>query len=139
MFANWRKSSRSTANANCVEIAFSDWRKSSYSSDIANCVEIAMSSWCEGGRGGDRVIETAVSSWCESNRGDDRVKPAVIDASSWCKSSRSTDTANCVEVAVGESVFGVRDSKNADGPILVFPQARWEPTKRMISGRTLCQ
>jgi hypothetical protein len=39
--ARWRKSSRSTAQANCVEIAHL-WRKSSRSTDQANCVEVAF-------------------------------------------------------------------------------------------------
>lgn len=34
----WRKSSWSTSESNCVEIA---WRKSSWSTSEANCVEVA--------------------------------------------------------------------------------------------------
>ncbi|WP_073486924.1 DUF397 domain-containing protein [Streptoalloteichus hindustanus] len=37
--ARWRKSSRSSDQANCVEVT--GWRKSSYSTDQANCVEVA--------------------------------------------------------------------------------------------------
>lgn len=37
----WRKSSFSTSEANCVEVA---WRKSSFSSSQSDCVEVA---WAE--------------------------------------------------------------------------------------------
>lgn len=67
----WRKSSRSTAQANCVEVAF------------------------------------------------------LPDTTTWRKSSRSTNNANCVEVAVADRAVGVRDSKNATGPVLVFNEAPW--------------
>jgi len=38
----WRKSSYSTDEANCVEVAALGWRTSSYSSSQANCVEVAL-------------------------------------------------------------------------------------------------
>ncbi|ONI70887.1 hypothetical protein ALI144C_50830 [Actinosynnema sp. ALI-1.44] len=38
----------------------------------------------------------------------------------WRKSSRSADTGSCVELARTEAGFGVRDSKNATGPVLAL-------------------
>lgn len=44
---------------------------------------------------------------------------------SWRTSTRS-QTSNCVEVApLGDDV-AVRDSKDAGGPVLVFPLAAWQ-------------
>jgi hypothetical protein len=45
----------------------------------------------------------------------------------WRKSSRSGAQGNCVEVAdelIG--VVGMRDSKDPDGPALIFPRAAWQ-------------
>ena len=39
--AQWRKSSYSTDQTACVEIAYPDWRKSSFSGSETACVEIA--------------------------------------------------------------------------------------------------
>ncbi|MFD1072141.1 DUF397 domain-containing protein [Longispora fulva] len=48
-------------------------------------------------------------------------------AAAWGKSSRSGSGNNCVEVApqLGPDVVGVRDSKDAQGPVLRFPVADW--------------
>jgi len=43
--ARWRKSSRSTDKANCVEVTVLDgtrWQKSSRSTDTSNCVEVVV-------------------------------------------------------------------------------------------------
>lgn len=48
-----------------------------------------------------------------------------LSAAQWRKSSYSGTASNCVEVAYAERVAGVRDSKKADGPVLVFPESRW--------------
>ncbi|GGN98579.1 DUF397 domain-containing protein [Microbispora bryophytorum] len=45
----------------------------------------------------------------------------------WWKSSRSANNCACVEVAVlSDGHVGVRDSKNQDGPALVFTPAEWD-------------
>jgi Domain of unknown function (DUF397) len=40
----------------------------------------------------------------------------------WRKSSRSNNAAGCVELAGLASAIAVRDSKHADGPVLVFAE-----------------
>lgn len=48
------------------------------------------------------------------------------EESSWVKSSLSFSNGNCVEVAsLPDGVVGVRDSKDADGPILRFTADEW--------------
>lgn len=43
----------------------------------------------------------------------------------WQKSSRSSANGQCVEVAFLDAVIAVRDSKNPDGPALVFTPGEW--------------
>ena len=45
----------------------------------------------------------------------------------WRRSSWSANNGNCVEVArLGDGRVGVRDSKDARGPVLAFPAGAWE-------------
>jgi uncharacterized protein DUF397 len=52
----------------------------------------------------------------------------------WRKSSYSGGIADsdCVEVSIAADV-AVRDSKNAPGPELTFPRARWRSFVRRVS------
>ncbi|MFI8460494.1 DUF397 domain-containing protein [Kitasatospora sp. NPDC085464] len=49
-----------------------------------------------------------------------------LSGASWIKSSYSNNGGNCVEVASGfAGVMPVRDSKDPQGPALVFPSEAW--------------
>ncbi|WP_158844434.1 DUF397 domain-containing protein [Saccharothrix deserti] len=48
----------------------------------------------------------------------------------WRKSSRSTSQANCVEIAHVANRIAVRDSKNPDGPVLLFGKVDWSVFSR---------
>jgi hypothetical protein len=54
----------------------------------------------------------------------------------WVKSSFSFSNGNCVEVATRQARQGperlVRDSKNASGPVLIFPPAAWDAFVREV-------
>jgi hypothetical protein len=58
----------------------------------------------------------------------------------WRKSSYSGGGGNndCVEVAFGAEAVGVRDSKNTDGPQLVFRATSWRLVAQVYAatGRT---
>ncbi len=43
----------------------------------------------------------------------------------WRRSSKC-DTGDCVETAITDDGVGVRDSKDPDGPVLMFAVAQWE-------------
>ncbi|MET8001693.1 DUF397 domain-containing protein [Nonomuraea glycinis] len=56
----------------------------------------------------------------------DMVMREEIRTAAWRKSSLSGDTGNCVEVApLSGGRVALRDSKDANSPVLVFTEAEW--------------
>lgn len=58
----------------------------------------------------------------------DSATASVVDLSTatWRKSSYTANNGNCVEIAEGyPGVMPVRDSKNPEGPALVFELGAW--------------
>jgi hypothetical protein len=49
----------------------------------------------------------------------------TVPSDRWFKSTRSKETADCVEVALGDEV-GVRDTKDRDGGQLAVPPSIWD-------------
>ncbi|MFI9366089.1 DUF397 domain-containing protein [Kitasatospora sp. NPDC053057] len=54
------------------------------------------------------------------------IKSASAASLKWRKSTYSGNNNNCVEVAdLPDGSVAVRDSKNPDGPALIFPRSVW--------------
>jgi hypothetical protein len=52
------------------------------------------------------------------------IEPRLTDAT-WRKARRSATNGQCVEVAQGLDVVGIRDSKNPAGGVLILAPAAW--------------
>lgn len=50
---------------------------------------------------------------------------AALATAEWRKSSHSGDEGACVEMAVIPRTVAIRDSKDPDGPVLLFSRAAW--------------
>ncbi|MPZ67569.1 MAG: DUF397 domain-containing protein [Pseudonocardiaceae bacterium] len=54
------------------------------------------------------------------------VGPDELSRAHWRKSTRSANSGNCVEVAdLAHGHRAVRDSKDANGPALIFTPGEW--------------
>ena len=49
-----------------------------------------------------------------------------LDDAQWIKSRKSSGSGQCVQVAKVGDKIAVRDSKNPDGPVLVFTAGEWD-------------
>ncbi|MFD7836966.1 DUF397 domain-containing protein [Streptomyces sp. NPDC059761] len=64
------------------------------------------------------------------------MRPIDLSAATWHKSSRSSSGGGaCLEVSHDfVTVVSVRDSKEVDGPVLVFPASGWSSFVAAVKG-----
>ncbi|MEU1282468.1 DUF397 domain-containing protein [Streptomyces sp. NPDC005805] len=101
------------------DLAKAPWRKSSFSGpNGGDCVECTV---------------TGPAAWRKSSfsgsTGGDCVECTVTGTATWRTSTHSGNTGgDCVAVADGcpSATVPVRDSKNPDGPVVVFEAAAWQ-------------
>lgn len=109
-----------------MDLTHAIWHKSSYSSGNGGaCVEVAALNG----------VTWRKSSYSSGNGGN-CVEVADLTGASWHKSSHSSANGGaCVEVAGdGPEVVAVRDSKDPDGPALVFTPADWSAFIASLKG-----
>ncbi|MFA1541968.1 DUF397 domain-containing protein [Actinomadura monticuli] len=95
--------------------------------------------------GGQSVEVVLVAArWRKSSQSDDTGGQCVevssmvpLPLAEWRKSSKSDKTDACVEVADMSAAVAVRDSKDPDGPKLVFGSAAWEAFASQVKSGTL--
>jgi hypothetical protein len=57
---------------------------------------------------------------------------SCTEVGAWRKSSASATNGECAEVGQDGAVVGVRDSKDPDGPVLVFDGVAWGAFLAMV-------
>lgn len=63
------------------------------------------------------------------------VQDIDLSGAIWRKSARSNNGGNCVEVARNlTGIVAVRDSKDPEGPALIFTPADWEAFTAGVKG-----
>jgi len=83
-------------------------------------------------------VEWVEVQWRKSSRSDNTGGQCVELGGVWRKSSRSGDTGgNCVELAGCPHDVAVRDSKDPDGPKLVFGSVAFSAFARRVKAGEL--
>jgi hypothetical protein len=63
------------------------------------------------------------------------VQDIDLSGAIWRKAARSNNGGNCVEVAQNlTGIVAVRDSKDPEGPVLIFTSADWEAFTARVQG-----
>ncbi|TDD65440.1 DUF397 domain-containing protein [Actinomadura darangshiensis] len=109
------------------------WRKSSHSdSSGGSCVEVGS------------VVPVRATQWQKSSHSDSSGAECVDVAAvspvdeQWRKSSSSDSSGGaCVEVADLAAAVAVRDSKDPDGPKLVFGPSAWQAFASQVKNGVL--
>jgi len=133
----WRKSSYSdSSGAECVEVASvpANWHKSSYSdSSGGSCVEVGSVVVVTGAQ----PQESGYSTHTEDQWAGLAPIVPTISTAERRKNSLSTGTrGTCVEVGDVAAV-AVRDSKDPDGPKLIFGPSAWQAFATQVKNGTL--
>jgi hypothetical protein len=72
-----------------------------------------------------RELDLSHAMWRKSSRSGGNGNCVEVAQAAWRKSTRSGGNGACVEVAQFDLAVAVRDSKDPDGPVLVFTPDEW--------------